>query len=515
MTLAFDSTENTGRIPERRKHPRHRVAQMVYIKVGEGNGGFILNISEAGLAVQAAMALIDDDFPSMRFHFAKSKTWIEASGVVAWKSESKKVAGIRFVDLSEESRIQINDWIEAQRSGVSVLDTPDVPAAQNPLAAPAHEPAGAPANAFERESKHQNTNPYLNARSEPLAPLHGADQGGSAGTASPTAVIREDVASAVGARALQTVPDHEIAQNRPDAPRPRRLGISKTLLKRYLVDERHRIRLYDLVSEKAEKLCSELTEANFPSDVAVTDKEFERRVHRYEELTEELVSIFITGCFWGEKNQELIWVKLLERTANTSSQRRGRPQWLALQSYPALLLLYAGGVAAIANEKYSTLESLLVKPRLIGPDGDCRLVDKLSAAAVIEDDRLIKTIGGGPGHAALSGYLCSLLREQFREFVPSDDVYDEIFDHFEYLFSLVWIDENPIGASLGWVPLGRFAWRQLSGFQSHASVIGRISAEASQQGKDWPVFRAGLFGGSMQRFLSARNRVATFMASQR
>ena len=514
MTLAFDSTtENTGRIPERRKHPRHRIAQMFYIKVGEGNGGFILNISEAGLAVQAAMALIDDDFPSMRFHFAKSKTWIEASGVVAWMSESKKVACIRFVNLSEVSRVQIIVWIDAQRSGVSVLDTPAPP---SPLTAPAQEPTSPPANGFERESRHPGLNPNSSAQSEPLAPLHGGEPAASTVTVLPVAVAHEDAPPADGARALQTVRGHEIAEIRPDAPRPRRMGVSKTLLKRYLVDERHRIRLYDLVSEKAENLCSELTEANFPSDVAVSEKEFERRIHRYEELTEELVSIFITGCFWGEKNQELIWVKLLERTANTSSgQRRGRPQWLALQSYPALLLLYAGGVAAIANEKYGTLEALLVKPRLIGPDGDCRLVDKLSAAAVIEDDRLIKAIGGGLGHAALSAYLCSFLREQFREFVPSDDVYDEIFDHFEYLFSLVWIDENPIGASLGWVPLGRFAWRQLSGLQSHASVIGRISAEASQQGKDWPVFRAGLFGGSMQRFLSARNRVATFMASQR
>jgi hypothetical protein len=292
-------------------------------------------------------------------------------------------------------------------------------------------------------------------------------------------------------------------------------AVSRKLLKRYLVDERFRIRLYDLVSEKAEKLSNELNETNFPSNVPVTDKEFVARLHRYEELCEELVSIFITGCFWGEQNQELIWVKLLERVANAPGARNGRPQWISLRSYPALLLLYAGAVAAIANEKYSTLEALLVKPRLIGADCDYRLVDRLSPAAVIEDERLIKTISGGTDDAAFSAYLCSYLREPFREFVPSDDVYDEIFDHFEYLFSLVWIDENPVGASLGWVPLGRFAWRHLTGLQSGASVMGKVGAEAAQQGKDWPVFRAGLFGGSMRRFLSARNRVATFMASQR
>jgi hypothetical protein len=467
MDQAFDSAENAQGSSNRRSHPRKTVESMIYIEVNESNGGIIVNISEGGLAVQAAMPLVDDHFPCVRFRLSKSEDWISGRAVIAWKDESKKRAGIKFVDLSEESRAQIRAWISSEAPGAQTLPrvgTPPIP-----------------------------------------------------GDSVRTSQDRYDSRPENGVRSVQSAPvDAPQDFRRLNGSGSHRIKVSRTRLKRYLVDERHRIRLYDLVSDNTEKLCSELTKKNFPTTVPVTDREFLRRIHRYEELTEELLSIIITGCFWGEKNQELIWAKLLERVANAAGARDGLHQWVSLQSYPALLLLHAGGVAAIANEKFSTLEAILVKPMLIGPDGDSRLVDRLSAATVIEDERLTRLLPGGElNQAPLSSYLCGFLRERFREFVPSDDVYDEIFDHFEYMFSLVWIDENPIGASLGWVPLGRFAWRHLTGPQSGASIVGRIGAEVSQQGKDWPAFRAGLFGGSMQRFVSARNRVATFMGSQR
>lgn len=498
MTLTLDKTEQTG-ISERRLHTREKVTQTVYVELDEGNGGIILNISEGGFAVQAAMALVYDELPRMRFRFPNSKNWIKVKGAVVWKGESRTMAGVKFVDLPQESRDMITEWISTR--GIAAEEVSDPVAAAAPAGnhGPGDVPAESPAEAdiSEEAEISEDTDIEPDDWQSESSPLAAQPKNGAHSTLAAS---------------------HRPSEGeRPGVPAaPRRPKVSRSQLKRYLVDERHRIRLYDLVSEETEKLCAALTEKNFPSNVPVTPEELLKRVHRYEELSDELVSIFITGSFWGEKNQELIWVKLLERVANAPEARTGYPQWLSLQLYPALLLLYAGGVAAIANEKYSTLEGLLVKPRLIGPEGDCRLVDRLSPATVFEDERLSLALNGNVvRHAPVSSYLCSSLRDRFREFVPADDVYDDIFDQFEYMYSLVWIDENPIGASLGWMPLGRFAWRHLSGLQYGTNIVGRLSAEVAQLGKDWPAFRAGLFGGSMRRFMSARNRVATFMASQR
>src|ERR1700731_1922492 len=89
---------------ERRSHPRQQIRPLSYIELGRDNGGMLLNISEAGLALIAAMIPTKDDLPTIRIQFTGSKDEIEVSGQIAWISESKREAGIRFVNLTEEAR---------------------------------------------------------------------------------------------------------------------------------------------------------------------------------------------------------------------------------------------------------------------------------------------------------------------------------------------------------------------------------------------------------------------------
>jgi hypothetical protein len=101
---------------ERRQHRRHKISPFAYVELGEGNGGIALNISEEGFALTTVEPLPEDYLPRMRIQLPRSKEWIEANGEIKWKSESKKEAGIRFVDLSEESRTRIREWISLESS---------------------------------------------------------------------------------------------------------------------------------------------------------------------------------------------------------------------------------------------------------------------------------------------------------------------------------------------------------------------------------------------------------------
>jgi len=74
---------------------------------GENNRGDILNISPSGLALQTDHELNDDELPKMRFQLSQAPAWIEARGRIAWRNDSKKVAGVEFIDLSAETRKQI------------------------------------------------------------------------------------------------------------------------------------------------------------------------------------------------------------------------------------------------------------------------------------------------------------------------------------------------------------------------------------------------------------------------
>jgi TonB family protein len=111
MSEISETPDTSAFTSERRLHPRHRIQTLAYIDLGEDNGGIVLNISEAGLALQAAITLADEELPHLRIQLPPSKKKVEASGRITWLSPTGKEAGVAFVNLPEDVRAQISEWI--------------------------------------------------------------------------------------------------------------------------------------------------------------------------------------------------------------------------------------------------------------------------------------------------------------------------------------------------------------------------------------------------------------------
>lgn len=102
---------------DRRAHPRQRIRSLAYVHLGEGNGGIILNISEGGIGVQAAEALDDGEgVIAMRIEIPRSRKRLEVRGEIMWVGESRKEAGLRFVDLQEDALRRIRSWMAREES---------------------------------------------------------------------------------------------------------------------------------------------------------------------------------------------------------------------------------------------------------------------------------------------------------------------------------------------------------------------------------------------------------------
>ncbi len=119
-----DAQQNGGpaHVPERRIHPRRRVASLEYVDLGGGNGGIIINLGEDGMYVQAVGGLIDADLPLITFHVPESGHRVETSGRIIWAGETKKDAGIQFTNLPEEVRTKIREWISSEKAAVETAD---------------------------------------------------------------------------------------------------------------------------------------------------------------------------------------------------------------------------------------------------------------------------------------------------------------------------------------------------------------------------------------------------------
>ena len=116
MAESPEPIQNFSPHADRRIHARHRLRSLAYVELGENNGGIVLNIGEGGFAVRAAEAITEDRLPSVRFQMQNSEKQLVASGEIAWASDSRKEAGMRFVDLPEEALAEIKIWISQEDS---------------------------------------------------------------------------------------------------------------------------------------------------------------------------------------------------------------------------------------------------------------------------------------------------------------------------------------------------------------------------------------------------------------
>ena len=101
---------------DRRLQTRTTPASLTYIGLGDTNGGFVLNINDTGMAVAVANHLVLGEYlPRIHFQLPRSSQSIEISAQVVWLAESKKTAGIRFVNLTADARNQISNWIAPEK----------------------------------------------------------------------------------------------------------------------------------------------------------------------------------------------------------------------------------------------------------------------------------------------------------------------------------------------------------------------------------------------------------------
>lgn len=290
-----------------------------------------------------------------------------------------------------------------------------------------------------------------------------------------------------------------------DAPHPLSAALAVTSLKRYLVEDRFRIQLQDMVFAELERPFPNLS--SLPVSVSrLSCEALMERLALYESSMQILISLMVHGCFWGSAEQSQLWPRVVLRLLDLAPTSGGTVVLLNLRRYPALVALYAGGIASVASGKYHNFKALMRDARtsVDAPvEGkDDLLIRRLVLYNVLQDDVLnrcaeqkLKTPG--------SDRLHKLLREPFRALIPSDKDYDNAFDRFEYLTALVAYDANVDDNSYIMGAVGRFGWRNRAPFgTANSSVIELLLNELKMEGDDWALFRSGVFA-SPERYLAA------------
>lgn len=293
-------------------------------------------------------------------------------------------------------------------------------------------------------------------------------------------------------------------------PHPLSANIAVASEKRYLTDDRSKIRLHDLIMQETERVYSGITSKDFSFDVKFTDQELIRRVKQYESITEILQALLITGTYWSSNSQAYLWEQSIERIANIDTKRGGLVTWFSLALYPALFLIYGCGIACLIGEKYNILYDMLTKVTVKDYH------EKIPVALYVYPTKVMNREEGNllfepkmNYYVPVSEHLFQVLREPLREIAPDDAKYENYFDRFEYFFGLIQADQRvrqgkPVEGSIG-----RLGWK--AHYSREQTVIKEIEDESSELKDSWPPLKAGLFDGSFERFQSIKTAFDEFI----
>jgi hypothetical protein len=288
-----------------------------------------------------------------------------------------------------------------------------------------------------------------------------------------------------------------------------------TLTKEYISDEKYRIRLDDLAVQCVKRAKSLATDTNFPVDKRTETneefiEEFTNRLSRYESLTHDLQVITALLAHWGNSAHISTIKKIMTRISELPKHQSGAIVWLNLPWYPTVLLMYSGGIGAIAADNYENLFAIFNTN-----SGSISTYEKTKALILETNDAMLelnrtnifKSLPGHEkNHVPWSEYLFKTLQPILDDLLFLGSSYEELFDRFEIFQALVYADldsQNRSQASV-WGPFGRFSWKHRSRSRESSPYVEVIS-EAKAHQDNWPPLKAGLFGGSFSRFENIAN----------
>lgn len=162
-------------------------------------------------------------------------------------------------------------------------------------------------------------------------------------------------------------------------------------LKSWLVDPTARIRVHDLVMAEVDSVVDFVHE--LPSvPPSVDPAEIEAAHEALRQATDTLLQLVTQGIYFDRDRAHVdLWVSVMNRLLRARKQHTGSvlPAWVALEHYPALLVMVAGVAVSVAVGREDVAIRLMTEPGValqVGSDEELTACECLRASRVLTDD---------------------------------------------------------------------------------------------------------------------------------
>ena len=294
-----------------------------------------------------------------------------------------------------------------------------------------------------------------------------------------------------------------------EKPHPLTLPLAIATTKKYLSEDKYRIKLYDFVSEEVQRIYCNFSSERFVNvENNLTKETFQKRLQEFKESLAILIGILNTIIYFNKgKHSDLITMSM-ERLIPQNSTLQER---YSFNRFPLLILTYSIGIIALERNNYKDLAALLLCSYFKDNDEKKHIVEIINSERVFTANWkkwLPNYPDKGTLHTPVSDYLHSYMREIVNTYLPDDKKYEEFFDIFEYFIGLIYLDITNEGTSIESTgsTIGRFTWKRGTPFKRERlpQSIERFIENSLNQGNKWPLLKVGFFNGSIERFEKCR-----------
>lgn len=292
-------------------------------------------------------------------------------------------------------------------------------------------------------------------------------------------------------------------------PHPLSTEAAVATLKRYLSESKYRIALDDLVSREVENVATATSGTAF--DVNAQDTSGSAvlaRLKSYEAASATLMRMAFVAGQWSESVQVTPWVKSLAKLSMQRAQG-GVVIWLALQRYPATLLLYCFGLGAVAAEQWSALHALFSATVIREHREDKRAVELLPVWALFEQGADVMKVlpSRERQHTPLQNHLEELLWPLLSSHFPSEAAFHLAFDKFEVLAALSYAIPAIEKGERYWTLPGSYGWRR----ENRQRIFAEIRDSLTILNNNSPLVMSRLVGSTAEHGLRNLGELEQFV----
>lgn len=225
-------------------------------------------------------------------------------------------------------------------------------------------------------------------------------------------------------------------------------------LRKYIARDELKIPLYELIKLQQDLSYKTIFVADLPNP---TNESIKQVIAFRLNQTETLCALLAEGVYWGKPFHHEIWLNVLAKFSYPPRNNSSYIVWSNLAYLPALSLFYTIGVSAIIRRDYHILNQL-VSLQIINPYREAERVSVLNnvnTSVVIKKDQLNEAQRTNK-LVPVSELMYHFMKPFFFDLLPSEQEFDEVFDNFELIISLKFLEL----IQKGWFPEGRFIYRR-------------------------------------------------------